>query len=80
MRNFHSEEIEYDDRFKKRLLELVEIAGNKNALAVQCGIRLSSMQSFLRRGNPPRRSLLKIARGMDVSLLWLICGIGEPTD
>lgn len=69
-----------DEPFRQRLGQLVRIAGNPNALANKCGVTQSSVCAFLKRGNPPRRSLLLIANGMKVRLEWLMCGFGSMTD
>ena len=83
MEKIPESEIYGDEGFKARLATLVERVGNPNAFAVKCGISQSSVRAFLVRGNPPRRSLLKIASSMQVTIQWLACGLGpmkECTD
>ena len=69
-------EITSNDGFKIRLQHLAQRAGNPTVLAASCGLRQSSMRGFLRTGNPPRTCLLRIAKGANVSLDWLLYGAG----
>jgi len=69
-------EITSNDGFRSRLRLLVKKAGNPTVFAAQCGLRQSSMRGFLRTGNPPRNCLLRIAKGANIRLDWLLYGAG----
>lgn len=65
------------DAFSARVQELAVMAGSIAALARKCGASESVVRKW-RDGNadPSRERCIALARGMDVSLVWVMTGEG----
>jgi DNA-binding phage protein len=65
--------------FAERLVQVIELAGSRRALAQAAGIPESTLQMCLqRRSDPSLRLVLAIARASSVDVYWLVTGEGAP--
>ena len=65
--------------FSLRLAVLVADFGGPGKAAVACGMPETTLGAYLYQQNlPGTRALAKLARGLDVSLDYLVFGEGRP--
>src|SRR5579883_1039430 len=65
------------ENFAARLKELVREFGTRRRLATAAGVPEGTLQQYARGSKPGMDVLVKLARAGNVSLEWLVAGIGE---
>lgn len=67
------------DRFTERLRHAVQLrGGTTSATADRCGMPVATLECYLSGHNlPGTAALARLSSGLDISLDWLVCGVGR---